>query len=83
MGVAAKGVGHWGGGVDSTAAYNFRLLLTPGQYAVNLPECASRFGNAAADDDEDGAAARNRARTSIVWQLTRLALLEMGYIFYA
>jgi len=27
---------------------NFWLLLTPGQYAVNLPECASRFGNAAA-----------------------------------
>lgn len=26
------------------ASRNFWLLLTPGQYAVNLPECASRFG---------------------------------------
>lgn len=54
-------------------AHNFWLLLTPGQYAVNLPECASRFGNAAADDDDEAGTGRAPA----TW------LLEMGYIFYA
>lgn len=52
-------------------AHNFWLLLTPGQYAVNLPECASRFGNAADDDDEAGTGRDSPG------------LLEMGYIFYA
>lgn len=55
-------------------AHNFWLLLTPGQYAVNLPECASRFGNAAVADDDDEA---GTGRAPATW------LLEMGYIFYA
>lgn len=29
----------------ATVPRNFWLLLTPGQYAVNLPKCASRFGS--------------------------------------
>lgn len=32
------------GNLLGIATRNFWLLLTPGQYAVNLPECASRFG---------------------------------------
>jgi len=59
------------------ASRNFWLLLTPGQYAVNLPECASRFGIAQPSVEKYPHFPRIFLRFPCHFPF------EMGYIFYA